>query len=95
MKKYLDPIFSASTIEGVCAALQSGLDSLRAEDYLAELPDYYENISARTAIEIQEWFDEMRDDDQATEEGNLKEIFDLFDAALRQLRKCGFHRNTS
>ena len=95
MKNYLDPIFSASTIEEVCTALQSGLDSLRAKDYLAELPDYYENISARTAIEIQEWFDEMRDDDRATEEGNLKEIFDLFGAALQELRKRGFHRDSS
>jgi hypothetical protein len=92
MKDYLDPIFSAATTDQVCVALQSALDSLRGKNYLAKLPDYYEEIAARNPTEIQDWFDEMKDDDQAKEEGNLKEVFGLFDAALQQLRKLGFHR---
>jgi hypothetical protein len=93
MKVYLDPIFSAKTIGEVCAALQTAIDSLRAKKYLANIPDYYQEITAGSPAEVQEWFDEMRDDEQAEEEGTLKEIYGLYDAALRRLRELGFRRD--
>lgn len=92
MKDYLNKIFGAATIDEVCAELQKALDSLKAKKYLTKLPDYYEDIAARSPTEVQDWFDEMRDDDQTNEEGNLKEVFGLFDATLRKLRELGFHR---
>jgi len=92
MKAYLDKIFNAVTIDQVCAELQNALDSLRSKNYLDELPDYYEDISARSPTEVQDWFDEMKDYPQADQEGHLKEIFDLFSAALSTLRRLGFHR---
>lgn len=95
MKEYLDPIFNAATADEVCSALQNALDSLKANNYLNKLPDYYDRIAARSPSEIQKWFDKMKDDDQAQEEGNLKEVYGLVDAALRQLRRCGFHRDPS
>ena len=91
MKEYLDAIFSAKTTDQVCASLQKALDSLKAKKYLEKIPDYYEDIAARNPAEVEEWFDEMKDDEQALEEGHLKEVYGLFDAALRQLRKLGFH----
>lgn len=93
MKDYLDPIFGAETTGSVCVALQTAIDSLRAKKYFATVPDYYQDISAGSPAEVQEWFDEMRDDEQAEEEGNLKEIYGLYDAALRRLRELGFHRD--
>lgn len=95
MKAYLDPIFDAATTVEVCRSLQMALDSLKAKKYLAELPDYYEGIAARSPDEIQNWFDKMLNDSQIKEEGNLREIFGLFDAALQQLRRYGFHRTSS
>lgn len=92
MKEYLDPIFSAKTTDEVCRALQKALDSLRAKKYFDKVPDYYEEVSAGSPTEIQEWFDDMKDDEQTQEEGNLKEIYGLYQAALQQLRKLGFHR---
>jgi hypothetical protein len=75
MKDYLDRIFSAKTTDEVCTALQKALDSLRAKKYFAKISDYYQEIGAGSPTEVQEWFDEMKDDDQANEEGNLKEIY--------------------
>lgn len=92
MKEYLDPIFSAKTTDDVCRALQKALDSLKAKKYFEKVPDYYEEVAAGSPTEIQEWFDEMKDDEQAQEEGNLKEIHDLYQAALQKLRELGFHR---
>jgi hypothetical protein len=57
------------------------------------IPDYYQEITAGSPAEVQEWFNEMRDDEQAEEEGNLKEIYGLYDAALRRLRELGFRRD--
>ena len=56
------------------------------------MPDYYEEVTASSPAEIQEWCDEMKDDEQASEEGNLKEIYGLYQAALQKLRELGFHR---
>lgn len=92
MKEYLDPIFNAKTTDDVCRTLQNALDSLRAKKYFDKVPDYYEEVAAGSPAVIQEWFDEMKDDEQAQEEGNLKEIYDLYQAALRKLRELGFHR---
>ncbi len=92
MKEYLDPIFSAKTTDDACRALQKALDSLRAKKYFEKVPDYYEEVAAGSPTEIQEWSDEMKDDEQAQEEGHLKEVYGLFQAALSQLRKLGFHR---
>jgi hypothetical protein len=92
VKEHLEPIFQAKNIDEVCAALQAALDALRAKNYLAKLPDYYDAIAARGPGEVQEWFNEMRNDDQAKEEGNLKEILGLFHVALGQLRELGFSR---
>ncbi len=93
MKTYLDPIFSANTTDEVCDALQAAIDSLRAIKYMAEVPDRYQEITAGNPAEVQDWCDKMRDDVQANEEGNLKEIYDLYGAALNRLRKLGFHRD--
>ena len=95
MKDYLDPIFNAATTDEVCRSLQMALDALKAKKYLAELPDSYEGIAARKPDEIQNWFDKMKNDSQLKEEGNLREVYGLFDAALRQLRRYGFHRTYS
>lgn len=94
MKDYLDPIFDASNEEGICQSLQTALNKLETIKYLDGLPEHYQELAARTPIEIQDWFDKMKVDEQAEEEGNLKEVFGLFDAALRQLRRHGFHRET-
>ena len=48
MKVYLDPIFDAATTDEVCRSLQMALDSLKTKNYLAELPDSYEKIAARS-----------------------------------------------
>ena len=92
MKEYLDPIFNAKTTDEVCRALQKALDSLRAIKYFDKVPDYYEEVKAGSPVEVQEWFDDMKDDEQAQEEGNLKEIYGLYQAALQQLSRLGFHR---
>ena len=92
MKEYFDPIFNAKNEEGICQSLQLALDKLKSIKYLDVLPSQYHEIAARNPIEIQSWFDKMKVDEQAEEEGNLKEVFGLFDAALRQLRRYGFHR---
>ena len=92
MKTYLDAIFNAKTTDEVCNSLQASLDSLRDKNYFANIPDYYENIKAENPIVVQEWFDEMRVDEQAEEEGNLKEIYGLYHAAINKLREYGFHR---
>jgi len=92
MKDYLDPIFRAKATDEVCLALRRALDSLRAKQYFDKVPDFYEEVAAGSPAEIQEWFDEMKDDEQAKEEGNLKEIFGLYQAALQRLRELGFHR---
>ena len=95
MKAYVDKIFAATTIQDVCNALQTALNDLRASGYLAEIDDYYENIAARTPDQVQAWFDDMHDDAQSSAEGPLKEVCGLFDAALGQLRKFGFHRKNA
>jgi hypothetical protein len=92
METYLVKIFSATTTDEVCKQLQSALDSLRARDYLAKLPDDYERISAESPDQVQDWFDDMKADKQTEEEGPLKEVYGLFDAARSRLRKLGFHR---
>ena len=92
MKEYLDPIFRAKTTNEVCIALQNALDSLRAKKYFDEVPDDYEEVTANSPTEIQRWFDEMIYDEQAQEEGNLKEVYGLYQAALGKLREFGFHR---
>ena len=92
MNTYLDTIFNAKTTDEVCNSLQKALDSLRANDYFKTIPDCYENINAENPAMVQEWFDKMRDDERAEEEGNLKEIYGLYQAALQKLREYGFHR---
>ena len=94
MERYLTRIFGAKSTDTVCGALQSGLNDLRKNGYLDRLSDFHENMTANNANEVQEWFDEMNDDPQNREEGPLKEVYGLFQAALSQLRKLGFHRET-
>lgn len=94
MKEYLDPIFNASDEEGVCRSLQISIDKLKARKYMDELPECYKNLTAQSPIDIQDWFDKMKVDRQAEQEGNLREVFGLFGAALQQLRKHGFHRTS-
>lgn len=95
MKDYLDSIFAAVTIEGVCTALQDSLDEMKKIGDLVKLPVYYETISARTPLEIQQWHDDMQDDEQAEVEGMLREVLSLFVGTLSQLRKLGFRRSSS
>lgn len=92
MNDYLGPISDADSPSEVCVALQAAVDSLRAKNYFSSVPDYYQEITAYNTADVQGWFDEMRDDKQAEEEGNLREIYGLYDAALRRLRELGFHR---
>lgn len=92
MKEYLDQIFSANTTDEVCVALKTAIDTLRSNQYFSSVPDYYNKISSGSPTIVQEWCDEMRDDEQAKEEGNLKEIYGLFQGALSRLRELGFHR---
>ncbi len=93
MEKYLNNIFAADSIHNVCVALQLAMGKLRANGYLNKLPNEYDAISADHPEDVQNWFDYMLADQRAQEEGNLREVKDLFDAALRQLRRYGFHRN--
>lgn len=92
MKEYLDPIFSAKTTDDVCAALQVAIDSLKSKQYFSIISDYYEKMNSESPKVVQEWCDEMRDDEQAKEEGNLKEIYGLYQGALSRLRELGFRR---
>jgi len=93
MEIYYDAIFSADSVAAVCDRLQNALNTMRAAGYLAKLPDYYEDIAAKDPKEVQDWFDDMKEDERAAEEGPLNEICDLFEAALWQIRKLGFHRD--
>jgi len=92
MKTYLDAIFGAKTTADVCSELQDALDALRKNGYLEKLPNDYEDVSANDPDDVQDWCDGMRDDKRAKEEGHLREIYDLFTAALSRLRDLGFHR---
>lgn len=92
MNDYLGPIFGADSTGEVCHALQAAIASLKAINYFSEVPEYYQELTASSPDDVQNWFDEMRDDGQTEEEGNLREIFGLYDAALRRLRELGFHR---
>ncbi|MDY6993805.1 MAG: hypothetical protein SVR94_14550 [Pseudomonadota bacterium] len=92
MKEYLDQIFDAKTIDDVCTALQKSLSTLRDKEFFKNVPAHYENITATNPVDIQDWFDEMKNDEQVGEEGSLKEIYGLYQAALQQLRRLGFHR---
>jgi hypothetical protein len=92
VKEFLDPIFDASNENEVCESLQAALDKLKERKYLNAFPERYKEIKAQSPIEIQKWFDKMMNDRQTDEEGNLKEVFELFRAALQQLRQHGFHR---
>jgi hypothetical protein len=89
---YLGSIFGADSTDEVCYALQAAIASLKSNNYFSKVPDCYQELTASSPDDVQEWFDEMRDDEQAEEEGNLREIFGLYDAALRRLRELGFHR---
>ncbi len=92
MKSYLDPIFNAKSTDDVCSALQAAIDSLRGKNYFSKIPDDYEEIAAGSPADVQKWCDEMRDDNRAEDEGNLKEIYGLYQGALSRLRELGFHR---
>lgn len=92
MKNYLEPILSATTISDVCVALQKALDSMKANNYFADIPEYYQQFSARDPKDVERWFDDMEDDVRTEEEGNLKEIHGLYDAALQRLEDLGFQR---
>jgi hypothetical protein len=92
LKKYIDLIHEASDVDEVCNQLHIAICSLRDMRYLNDLPDGYDDIDAGTPEDVESWFDIMKDDSRAREEGNLREIYGLFDAALRRLRKLGFHR---
>ncbi|MCI0562827.1 MAG: hypothetical protein MN733_30465 [Nitrososphaera sp.] len=92
MEQHLKKIFGAQTVAEVCEALQNSLNALKKIGYLAKLPDYYEDIAAGNQQEVQDWFDEMKEDSQSEKEGVLKEVYGLFDAARSRLRELGFHR---
>ena len=95
MKEHLDRIFGAeNTTAAICEALQAGIDNLRQSGYLKQLSEFYENIAATTPEEVQGWFDDMANDPKVKEEGALKDVCELFQAALGRLRQAGFRRNT-
>lgn len=93
MNTYLNRIFTSSTIDDACNALQEALNAFRANGSFTSIPGDYENIQASGPEQVQDWFDEMKNDVRISEEGALKDIYDLFDATRSQLRKLGFHRN--
>jgi hypothetical protein len=89
----LNLLFNTKSIGEVCATLNAAIENLRALKLLSPLPPEYQNIQIHTPEEIQEWFDQMKNEEASFNGGYLSEFYSLFSAALSQLREFGFHRN--
>ncbi len=92
MTNHLDRILDAATIDEVCAELQRVLDSCQKAGYVNQLPEDYQDIGARSPSEVQDWYEYLKEDERAREEGALGKIRGFFFAASRELRGFGFHR---
>jgi hypothetical protein len=83
--RFFEPIFCATTSHDVCVAVQQALDRLKANGQLFSIPEYGADISAANPEVVRAWFNVIRYDARVEEEGPVRNIFDLFGAALERL----------
>lgn len=83
----IEAIFETKSGSEIVQIMKEALAFLKHDGFFTAVPDFYEDISAETTTEIRRWHEEMKDDnrDAEFEEGNLKELYGLFSAAIDQL----------
>ena len=80
-------IFNAKSNDQVCILIQKAIVDLRSKKYFEELPEFYQNIEILNSDDIEMYFNEMKQDNsyEEFEEGNMSELFGLFNAAFDRL----------
>lgn len=85
--EYIVNIFNAKSNGQVCALIQKAIVDLKSKNYFDKLPEFYQNIEILNSDDIETYFNEMKQDNyyEEFEEGNMRELFGLFNAAFDRL----------